>query len=104
MGGTVSNRLAADPKLNDSLGDQLSKLTAAIDKLDKSQANVVNAIEVFMSFSKWLEFRAKSDSSITPELLKTVNKLQDAYLVESFNKWSLALYGDQNDKGAERGV
>ena len=80
----------ADPKLSDSLGDQLSKLTAAIDKLDKSQANVVNAIEVFMAFSKWLEFRAKSDPMITPELLKTINKLQDVYLVESFNKGSLA--------------
>ena len=31
--------------LIDSLGDKLSKLTAAIDKLDKSQANVVAAIE-----------------------------------------------------------
>ncbi len=84
------DKVAEDPKLADSLGDQLSKLTAAIDKLDKSQANVVNAIEVFMAFSKWLEFRAKSDPMITPELLKTINKLQDVYLVESFNKGALA--------------
>lgn len=84
------DKVAGDPKLADSLGDQLSKLTAAIDKLDKSQANVVNAIEVFMAFSKWLEFRAKSDPMITPELLKTINKLQDVYLVESFNKGALA--------------
>ena len=84
------DKVEAEPNLSDSLGDQLSKLTAAIDKLDKSQANVVNAIEVFMAFSKWLEFRAKSDPMITPELLKTINKLQDVYLVESFNKGSLA--------------
>lgn len=84
------DKVEADHNLSDSLGDQLSKLTAAIDKLDKSQANVVNAIEVFMAFSKWLEFRAKSDPKITPELLKTINKLQDVYLVESFNKGSLA--------------
>lgn len=84
------DKVEADPKLADSLGDQLSKLTAAIDKLDKSQANVVNAIEVFMAFSRWLEYRAKSDPTITPELLKTINKLQDVYLVESFNKGSLA--------------
>ncbi len=84
------DKVAEDPKFADSLGDQLSKLTAAIDKLDKSQANVVNAIEVFMAFSKWLEFRAQSDPMITPELLKTINKLQDVYLVESFNKGALA--------------
>ena len=84
------DKVEADPGLSDGLGDQLSKLTAAIDKLDKSQANVVNAIEVFMAFSKWLEFRAKSDPMITPDLLKTINKLQDVYLVESFNKGSLA--------------
>lgn len=84
------DKVESEPKLADSLGDQLSKLTAAIDKLDKSQANVVNAIEVFMSFSRWLEFRAKSDPMITPELLKTINKLQDVYLVESFNKGALA--------------
>lgn len=86
----ILDKVAADPKLSDSLGDQLSKLTSAIDKLDKSQANVVNAIEVFMAFSKWLEFRAKSDPTITPELIKLINKLQDIYLVESFNKGSLA--------------
>ena len=86
----ILDKVAANPSLSDNLGDQLSKLTAAIDKLDKSQANVVNAIEVFMAFSKWLEFRAKSDPMITPELLKTINKLQDVYLVESFNKGALA--------------
>lgn len=86
----ILDKVAVNPSLSDKLGDQLSKLTAAIDKLDKSQANVVNAIEVFMAFSKWLEFRAKSDPSITPELIKLINQLQDIFLVESFNKGSLA--------------
>ena len=81
---------SGDIALIDSLGDKLSKLTAAIDKLDKSQANVVAAIEVFMAFSRWLEFRAKSDPEITPELIKVINRLHDAYLAESFNKGSLA--------------
>lgn len=81
---------SGDLSLIDSLGDKLSKLTAAIDKLDKSQANVVAAIEVFMAFSKWLEFRAKTDSEITPELIKTVNRLQDGFLAESMNKGALA--------------
>lgn len=37
------------------LGDKLAKLSAVIEKLDK-KANVVDAIEVFMAFSKWLEY------------------------------------------------
>lgn len=83
-------KASGDMKLIDSLGDKLSKLMAAIDKLDKSQANVIDAIEVFMAFSRWLEFRAKSDSDVTPELIKAVNKYQDMFLMESMNKGSLA--------------
>lgn len=84
------DKVGTDPKLSDSLGDQLSKLTAAIDKLDKSQANVVAAIEVFMAFSKWLEFRAKTDPDVSPELIKAINKYQDKFLIESMSKGTLA--------------
>lgn len=76
--------------LIDSLADKLSKLTSSIDKLDKSSANVVNAIEVFMAFSKWLEYRAKTDPGVTPELIKAINKYQDKFLIESMSKGSLA--------------
>jgi hypothetical protein len=65
------------------LGDKLSKLSSVIQKLDK-QTNVVDAIEVFIAFSKWLEYRSKTDSQITPELLKTFNKYQDLYIAEQF--------------------
>lgn len=85
---------SGDLALIDSLGDKLSKLTAAIDKLDKSQANVVAAIEVFTAFSKYLEFRAKTDPEVTLEFIKKVNKLQDGFLIESFNKGALVYYGD----------
>jgi len=81
---------SGDLNLIDSLGDKLSKLTAAIDKLDKSQANVVAAIEVFMAFSKWLGFRAKTDPDVSPELIKIINKYQDKFLIESMNKGTLA--------------
>ena len=47
---------------------------------------MVDAIEVFIAFSKWLEFRAKTDSEITPELLKIINRYQDLYIAEQFNK------------------
>lgn len=70
-----------DPSLIAGLGDKLAKLSSVIEKLDK-KANVVDTIEVFMAFSKWLEYRATIDPSVTPELIKTINKFQDMYLTE----------------------
>lgn len=70
-----------DPQLIAGLGDKLAKLSAVIEKLDK-KANVVDIIEVSMKFSKWLEFRAKSDPTITTELMKAINHLQDLFIME----------------------
>lgn len=64
------------------LADKLSKLSAVIEKLDK-KANVIDAIEVFMAFSRWLEYRAATDPEVTPELIKAINKYQDKYIIES---------------------
>lgn len=64
------------------LADRLSKLSAVVEKLDK-KANVVDAIEVFMDLSRWLELRAATDPEITPELIKTINRLQDKYIIEA---------------------
>ncbi len=61
--------------------DKLSKLAAVVEKLDK-KANVVDAIEVFMAFSKWLQFRATFDEEVTSELLKIINKYQDLFVTE----------------------
>ena len=54
-----------DANLIAGLGDKLAKLSSVIEKLDK-KANVVDAIEVFMAFSKWLEHRAQTDPVLTP--------------------------------------
>jgi hypothetical protein len=70
-----------DPTLIAGLGDKLAKLSAVIEKLDK-KANVVDAIEVFMAFSKWIEYRSTIDPDVTPELVKTINKYQDLYITE----------------------
>ncbi len=78
-----------DPSLIGGLGDKLAKLSAVIEKLDK-KANVVDAIDVFTAFSKWLEFRAKSDPEVTVALIKQVNRLQDMFIIESIGKGSLA--------------
>lgn len=70
-----------DPNLIAGLGDKLAKLSAVIEKLDK-KANVVDAIEVFMAFSKWIEYRSTIDNAVTPELIKAINKYQDLYIIE----------------------
>lgn len=63
------------------LGDKLAKLSSVIEKLDK-KANVVDTIEVFMAFSKWLEYRSQNDPEVTPALMKVINKYQDLYITE----------------------
>ena len=67
------------------LGDKLAKMSAVIEKLDK-KANVVDAIEVFMAFSKWMQYRAQTDKNITPELLKTFNYYQDLFISEKMSQ------------------
>ena len=70
-----------DPNLIAGLGDKLAKLSSVIEKLDK-KANAVDAIEVFMAFSKWIEYRSSIDPEVTPELIKAFNKYQDMYITE----------------------
>ena len=70
-----------DPTLIGSLADKLSKLSAVVEKLDK-KANVVDAIEVFMAFNKWIQDQASYDPEITPELIKKINHYQNKFLME----------------------
>lgn len=70
-----------DPALIAGLGDKLAKLSAVIEKLDR-KANVVDAIEVFMAFSKWIEYRSSIDPELTPALIRAINRYQDLYITE----------------------
>lgn len=70
-----------DPEAVAGLGDKLAKLSTTIERLDK-KASVVDVIEVFMAFSKWMRFRMSFDNEITPELLKTINRYHDLYINE----------------------
>lgn len=70
-----------DPEAMAGLGDKLAKLSTTIERLDK-KASIVDVIEVFMAFSKWMQFRMSFDDGITPELLKTINKYHDLYISE----------------------
>ncbi|MBQ9532775.1 MAG: helix-turn-helix domain-containing protein [Prevotella sp.] len=70
-----------NPDLIAGLADKLSKLSAVVEKLDK-KANVVDAVEVFMAFNKWLQYNSEFDPEITPELIKAINKYQNKFLME----------------------
>ena len=72
---------SGDPEAIGTLADKLSKLSATIEKLDK-KANVIDAIEVFMAFNRWIQDQASYDPEITPELLKAINKYQNKFLME----------------------
>lgn len=61
--------------------DKLSKMAAAIEKLDK-KAGVVDSIEVFIAFGKWLDFQRTMDPALTDELVKTFNEYQNKYISE----------------------
>ncbi len=78
-----------DPKttsiLTATLPDKLAKLSATIEKLDK-KTNVVDAVNVFIDFSKWLENRSLEDGELKLELLKAINHYQDLYLNEQMSQ------------------
>lgn len=64
--------------------DQISKLAAAIERLDK-KANAVDTIEVFSAMNKWLESRLVWDKNITPDFMEKFTKYQELYVNELMN-------------------
>lgn len=68
-----------DPAAAAGLADKLAKFSATIEKLDK-HTSVVDVMEVFMEFSKWMQFQSQFDDAITPELLQTFNKYHNLYV------------------------
>ena len=72
---------SGEPEAIGTIADKLSKLSATIEKLDK-KANVIDAIEVFMAFNRWIQDQASYDPEITPELIKAINKYQNKFLME----------------------
>ena len=75
---------SGDPEAIGALADKLSKLSSTIEKLDK-KANVIDAIEVFMAFNRWIQDQACYDPEITPELIKAINKYQNKFLMEKMS-------------------
>jgi hypothetical protein len=90
------------------LPDSLSKFAAGSEKLDK-KANIVDTIDVFIAFNKWLQFRnlqndeiivnttneineylethkSVSTQFISSRFAKVINRYQDLYISENINK------------------
>ena len=61
------------------------KFAATVERLDK-KTSVVDVIEVFMAFSKWLQYRMSFDPNVTPELLKTINHYHDLFISEKLKE------------------
>lgn len=61
--------------------DQLCKLSATIERIDK-KASVVDAIETFTALNKWLEARMSWDKNVTPEFVSTLVHYQDLFISE----------------------
>lgn len=72
---------SGDPQAIANLGDKLAKLSSTVEKLDK-KASVVDVVEIFMDFSRWLQARADYDEQATAEFVRKVNTYQDLYLNE----------------------
>jgi transcriptional regulator with XRE-family HTH domain len=73
-----------DMELVSALPDKLVKFAAAIEKLDK-KSNIVNVMDAFMSFTKWIQQRTSFDGEITPAFIRALNKYQDMYVNENLN-------------------
>jgi len=61
--------------------DEMSKLAATIEKLDK-KTNIVTVIDVFSFYSNWMIERSGIDKELTPDILKTINRFQDIFINE----------------------
>lgn len=66
---------------NSGLADKLSKLANVIEKLGK-KSNVVDQMDVFMTFNRWLQTRVQFDKSLSLDMVKSINHYQDAYINE----------------------
>ena len=66
------------------IADQLAKLSSTVQKLDKD-VSVIDFIECFMAFGRWLDYQAETDPDITAEFRKKVNEYQNKYINELFS-------------------
>lgn len=61
--------------------DQLSKFMSALKSLEKG-STVIDDMDTFMNFNNWLRNRMPLDKSITLDIVKAINRLQDTFVNE----------------------
>lgn len=83
------DKLNADTELDlvdvGRIVDQLCKLSATIERIDK-KASVVDNIETFTALNKWLEARMEWDKEVTPEFMRMLTHYQDLFISEQVQK------------------
>lgn len=72
-------------KVDPNLADKLAKFSSTIESLDKKN-NVVNDIETFMNFNRYLQAMLQHDKSLNVDFIKRVNAYQDAFITERMTK------------------
>lgn len=87
---SISNLLdkalnSEDDTAFNTLSDKLSKLAKVITSLEKTNT-VINDIETFKNFIKYLQNRLSYDKEIDMDFVKLVNRIQDAYVIERFKQ------------------
>jgi transposase-like protein len=65
--------------------DKLCKLAKIVEGLDK-KSSIVDVIETFMAFNRWMQMRMEFDSEVTLELVKKINHYQDLFISEKMTK------------------
>lgn len=78
-----------EPEALARLISQIQKLANSIEKLDK-RATVMDNIETFQNFNRWMEGQMKEDPELTPPLITKIAQLEDRFVTEQFNKGKLS--------------
>ncbi len=73
------------PEALAKLISQIQKLANSIEKLDK-RATVMDNIETFQNFNRWMESQMKYDAELTPQLLTKIAQLEDQFVQAQFDK------------------
>lgn len=74
-----------EPEALARLISQIQKLANSIEKLDK-RATVMDNIETFQNFNRWMEGQMKYDAELTPQLLTKIAQLEDQFVQAQFDK------------------
>ena len=75
----ILDKALSSDEVDAGFGKQLKSFSDAIKAID-SKANVVDVIESFIAFGRWMEYRMTIDSEVTPEHLKKITHYQDLYI------------------------